>query len=139
MDQHNDKFPLISPFISGISLTAGGHGKQRAQQLCRCQPKAGLGQTALQKESGADFPHPGLGCFLVTRPSQKSDWGPMIQDWPCKNCRLPWNKWASRVKAGKYELSLYNSSNYSHIKLPSTGNLSQHSLGDSKELLHVSL
>lgn len=31
-------------------------------------------------ESGADFPHPGLDCLLVTQPTQKSDWGPLIQD-----------------------------------------------------------
>lgn len=48
MDQHNDKFPLISPFISGISLTAGGHSNQCVQQLCHHQPKAGLEQATLQ-------------------------------------------------------------------------------------------
>lgn len=50
MGQPNDKLPLISPFISGISLTAGGHGKQCIQQLCHHQPKAGLGQTTLQNQ-----------------------------------------------------------------------------------------
>lgn len=50
MDQHNDKFPLISPFISGVSLTAGGHSKQCVHQLCHHQPKAGLEQTTLQNQ-----------------------------------------------------------------------------------------